>query len=257
MIKQKTFKGRKELLKSLNIIKKPLFLSFALPGLYLLFGTIYATPYSSINLFSFFVFYLYLILNQTIESKMRRYFILKKDALINQYWLTEFLILMCLSYFMLVHSLTAGLLLFSYTLFAQGKYLSIYYKLDLLSIILLPLLKTFLLNSFSFYIHTGFIPNQVLYIVVPLLIPAFLLEATSWQEIRSKRLMLALLIMTYFVTLMMTWSHYAWWSLISLISMVTVPILWKHPSYKTTLFFVFCFSANYLILITIGTLFIH
>lgn len=236
-------------------IKKPLFLYFLLPSFYILFGTIYALPYAPLNIISFFILYLLILLNQIIESSFENCFIHKKSNPFNKLWILELLIGFCLVYFIFTHSLVAALLLACYVIMVQSKYLFVHYDLEVLSIILVTVFKSLLLNIFGFYIHTGFLSISLSIYFIPLVIPFFLYEYYNWNKSLSKKKKTFSAVLVYLIAFLFLWPNFSWLSLFLLISSVSSAFFIRNNGKHSVLYFSSGFSLNYFILFLVSTLF--
>lgn len=236
-------------------IKTPLFLYFLLPSFYILFGTIYALPYASLNIISFFTLYLFILLNQIIESSFENYFVQKMSNPFRKLWTLELLIGLCLLYFVFTHSLVAALLLACYVLMVQSKYLFAHYDLEILSILLVTVFKSFLLNIFGFYIHTGFLSISLSIYFIPLVIPFFLYEYYNWNKSLSKKKKTFSVVLIYLIALLFLWSVFSWWSLFLLVSSISSAVFIRNNGKRSVLYFSSIFSLNYFILFLVFTMF--
>lgn len=235
-------------------IKKPLFLYFLLPSFYILFGTICALPYAPLNIISFFILYLFIILNQIIESSFENYFIHKKSNPLNKLWILELLIGLCLVYFIFAHSLVAALLLACYGLMVQSKYLFVHYDLEILSITLVTVFKSLLLNTFGFYIHTGFLSISLSIYFIPLVVPFFLYEYYNWNMSLSKKKKTFLVMLIYLISFLSLGPIFSWWSLFLLVSSISSALFIRNNGKHSVLFFSSSFSLTYFTLFLIFTL---
>lgn len=235
-------------------IKKPLFLYFLLPSFYILFGTICALPYAPLNIISFFILYLFIILNQIIESSFENYFIHKKSKPLNKLWILELLIGLCLVYFIFAHSLVAALLLACYGLMVQSKYLFVHYDLEILSITLVTVFKSLLLNTFGFYIHTGFLSISLSIYFIPLVVPFFLYEYYNWNKSLSKKKKTFLVMLIYLIAFLFLGPIFSWWSLFLLVSSISSALFIRNNGKHSVLFFSSSFLLTYFTLFLIFTL---
>ena len=238
-------------LSLLNSKKNAKFFYFIFPTFYILFGLIYAIPFSTLNIISFFVLYLFVLLTQLLETYFRNYFILKMKFHKKNIGILEFFIGLSLLYFIITHSWVSGLLLVCYTLMVQGKYLFIHYGLDFLSISLTTLFKSLLLNIFGFYIHTGFISNTIFIYLLPLIIPIFSYEYYTWNKVIPNNVKYLIAILSYLLTITLTWSILSWWSLLLLLSAILLPLFLLSNKKQSILFFSTTFTLNYFILLLV------
>lgn len=241
-------------LNLLYFTKNPMFLYFIFPSFYLLFGTIYAIPFSTLNVISFFLLYLFVLLNQMVETNFRNYFILKKKLSIRNIWILEAFIILSLFYFIAIHSFVSGLLLFCYVIMVQAKYLFIHYDLNLLAISLITLFKSLLLNTFGFYIHTGFISIAIIPYLLPLIIPIFLYEYYTWNKVMTNNLKYLIAFFAYLIIIVLTWTIFSWWSLLLFLSTFFLPLFILNNRSRSILYFSTIFTMNYLTLFLIFNL---
>src|SRR5690625_6919092 len=130
---------------------------FLLPFFYLALGSIFALYFNAFNVFSFIVFYVFVLTNQMLENTLLRIpsnnFEISKSFILGLEVLNAGLIL----YFGFQYSWLAALVLLFYTLIIQIQFVFNYYDLEGVAVFVVTLLKLVLLNGFAFYVQANFI----------------------------------------------------------------------------------------------------
>lgn len=228
--------------KLLTNLSNPYFLFCFIPGFYLLFGTLYAIQYSSIDWLSFFLLYLFVMSNQLLEKKFNKNYDLTSRSAKRSVIILEILLFLILFYFGIVHSLITSLLLICYAIMIQGQFSFSYYNLSLFSMVLVTIFKVFLLNALSFYLHTGFIPIRLLLWTSPLFLPILLGELFNWEKPLNKKKITAILLFSYFIGMLLMWLIADLYALILLFSVPFGFIFLVDPNKRTNQLF----TASYI-----------
>src|SRR5690625_7152137 len=155
---------------------------FLLPFFYLALGSIFALYFNAFNVFSFIVFYVFVLTNQMLENTLLRIpsnnFEISKSFILGLEVLNAGLIL----YFGFQYSWLAALVLLFYTLIIQIQFVFIYYDLEYIVVFVATFLKLILLNGFSFYTQTNFIHPRFIPIYSGLFIPFYLFEISRTER---------------------------------------------------------------------------
>lgn len=225
-------------------LSNPYFLFCFIPGFYILFGTLYALQYTLINWLSFGLLYLFVMLNQLLESKFRIGYSMTSHQERRSVFLLETLLVLIVVFFSFSYSIFAGLLLICYTTMIQCQYIFIHYKLSLFSILLVTIFKTVLMNSLSFYIHTNFIPLRLVLWVIPLLLPVLLMEVSRCHIVINKKVVTTILLLSYLVGTASMWILVDRYATILFLSVPFAFALWNNFNTRT----IQLFTASYLLL---------
>ena len=231
------------LTKLKGIFLHPLFLVFITPLTYILVGTIYAGQISSVAFFPFIGLYLFILVNQLLEKIIATWLQKLTKELTTSLLITEALNLLIISYFALSFHLLIGLLLLLYSVLIQGQLYFIKIGLKWFLLIMKAIFKGGILTYISFFIQLSFIPNTIFLWSIPLILLASIVEITEYsvktkkvEQIKQNRFLilslLALLYLSSFLILSLSFSYFSLFLLLSLPAAWSMLSLYKVSSYN-------------------------
>lgn len=203
-----------------------MFLFCFIPGFYILSGTLYALQYADVNWLSFALGYLLIMVNQLLENKFKESYTEETQSKKESILFIECVLFFIIIYFGIAHSIISGLLLICYSVLIQGQFLFKFYNSSNLAIVLVTLFKCLLLNSFGFYIHTGFIPFSLVIWTIPLLLPIGLTEYIRWKNL-TPVLLRILLIFSFTLGFVFLYLKAGWYGLLLILTLPFIFLTWK------------------------------
>lgn len=241
-----------------NLLKKfyhPTLFFFLLPLFQIIMGFIFSIRYESLHIFSFILLYFLVLINQMLENILLRIPISDFTFSKKFFFTLEFLNLLIILYFGIRYSWNASVVLFLFSLLIQIQFLLTYYDLEVYATLVAVLLKTLFLNSFSFYIGTGFIQLRTVIYFVGLLIPFYLYEIARVRPEMKKQVITTLMALSYVVGIILLWSHLGAFSLFLLLSAPFGLGLYKNDFTRiSTSIFAINFAIFYVILIMVSVI---
>lgn len=238
-----------------NHLYSSTFFFFLLPLLNILLGSIFAANYQTVQITAFFVLYIFVLINQTLENILLR--MTRKNFEISKttYFLLEFANILTILFFALKYSWLAALTLALYSINIQIQFLFDYYNLRWLAQLITAALKVGLLNMFSFYIHTGFIQFKFVPYYLGLFIPFYIYERIRLESTIKTGYLYILIASGYIFSTLILWPTLGAKILILLATLPAVRIFHKKQNQKNILTFLLIFSITYLILTTLTLFF--
>lgn len=235
-----------------NRFYHPVLYFFLLALLSIVFGSIASLNYESFHLFPLLIFYLYILINQFIESLLvkitKQSFEFSRKIL----FFLELVNFIIIIFFSNTYSLNAGFILLLYTFIIQLQFLFSYYELEKLAIIISTFFKIILLNGFAFYIHLNFITYQpVLYSLV-IFFPYLNYELRRSSKIRSTKMSNILMLLSYLTAIIILWSKLSYLSLFLFLSLPFTLINSREKEAKNAASSLIIFSIFYLVLLLLS-----
>ncbi|WP_034550947.1 hypothetical protein [Carnobacterium funditum] len=220
------------LTKLKGIFFHPLFLIFITPLTYILIGTIYTAQLSTIAFWSFFVLYLFILINQFLEKIIHKWLQQPNKELTTALLFTEAINLLIISSFALSFHILIGLLLLLYSVLVQSQFYLIKIDLKWFVFAMKAIFKGGILTYVSFFIHLSFIPNTIFLWSIPLILLALIVEITEYairtkqiEQIKQNRILfLSLLTSLYISSFLILWLSFSYFSLLLLLSL---PAAWS------------------------------
>ncbi|WP_208559139.1 hypothetical protein [Marinilactibacillus kalidii] len=236
-------------MKILKLPPQQLFWFATLPILYLTTGIVLSLPYSTIHFLSTALLYLFALSNLLIEMALGDAFINNMPLRKKQILFQEFVILVCLLYFILQYAFYTPILLICYSLMVQGKYIFKFYDLDSFALALTVLFKAILLNAVGFYLQANFISINSFQHFLPLLFPLLIVEIYTWNRTLRKVIEAVCWSLGYLLAILLQWPITNWFSLLMLLSapLVLLPNERLSPIKKAIIF-----NLNYLIILVVA-----
>src|SRR5690625_998192 len=186
---------------------------------YLALGSIFALDFNAFNVFSFIVFYVFVLTNQMLENTLLRIpsnnFEISKSFILGLEVLNAGLIL----YFGFQYSWLAALVLLFYTLIIQIQFVFNYYDLDGVAVFVVTLLKLVLLNGFAFYVQANFIYSFYILVCFFFFILFFLFEISRTDRALKNVWLLGIIALGYSFGIFFLWRYLEWQSLFLLLSL--------------------------------------
>lgn len=232
-------------------IYHPVLYFFLIGFLSLLVGSVLALEFSAFNALAFVLFYLFILVNQFIESILLR--VPKQDYELSKKILlfSEAINLSLILYFIKDYSLTAGIILFLYSLIIQCQFLFSYYNLEKTAAFIASFFKVFLVTGFSFYIHLYFIDSYLILYSLGLFFPYFIYELAKIKDLKLKKKILILSFLSYLIALLILWNRISYFSLLLFLTIPFSLLGSKKINRKNSASFLIIFSLVYSLLLSL------
>jgi hypothetical protein len=232
--------------ESVEDVVSTCFVFLLLPFFYLALGSIFALDFNAFNVFSFIVFYVFVLINQMLENTLLRIpsnnFEISKSFILGLEVLNAGVIL----YFGFQYSWLAALVLLFYTLIIQIQFVFNYYDLEGVAVFVVTLLKLVLLNGFAFYVQANFIHSRYIPVYFGLFIPFYLFEISRTDRALKNVWLLGIIALGYSFGIFFLWRYLEWQSLFLLLSLPFVGLFRLEFSRKTSAIFAYVFVLMYI-----------
>lgn len=230
-------------MKRLKYIHHPIFLFLLLPLFYMIFGCVYALQYHSFQPVPFLMLYLVTLLNQIQEVILKKRFESGKLTKFSLFTAINVLLVVCLIYFWISYTWLASLFLLLYSIFIQGSIIFRIYELRFLPAILTLIMNLVLMNGFACYTQAHFISWQAILIVIPQILPFFILSIHQWHVRISNVHLTTLLLLNTGLFIYSYFSMIGYWSLIILFSVPFAYFILKQRTAEAKTLYTLIFST--------------
>lgn len=233
-----------------NKIYHPILYFFLIGFLSLLVGSVLALEFNNFNALALFLFYLFILVNQFIESILLR--VPKQDYELSKkiLFFSEAMNILLIIFFSKEYSLTAGIILLLYSLMVQFQFLFSYYQLEKTAAFIASFFKVFLVSGFSFYIHLHFIDYYVLFYSLGLFFPYFIYELAKIKKLKLNKSIPIFSFLSYFIAILTLWNQISYFSLLLLLTIPFSLLGSKKINRKNSASFLIVFTLVYSLLLS-------
>lgn len=207
-------------------------------------GLVLSHTYTTIAWQPASMLFLFIMTNALLENRLR-HLTAKKIPL--SFILLLLIVIAELVYFARYFSLPIVFNFILFTLLSMSQRLFANLQLKFIGITLLVWFKLVVMNIIVFYLSTNFISTNLIWLMIPYLLPHLVAHLIHWKDDYLTPLFLSI-IAAYILSISLSWSFAGWASLIQLISLPTTFWLLNKQTVQSARIYTVLFSMLQLVL---------